>query len=129
MADWAQRRLGCIYGIAAVLAFGPGAAAQEKVGVDSAVDQHADGTPPNAPTRRLELGEDILHNEHIVTAADGQTQVVFLDASALTIGPNSDVTIDNFVYDPSAGTGKMAMSATKGVLRFVGGKISKLDNA
>jgi len=124
----ASRGLCSAVGFLALLAFG-GAAVAQKVGVDSAVDQDAQGTPPNEPTRRLELGADILHDEHITTTSDGQTQVVLLDASALTIGPNSNVTIDNFVYDPNTGNGQMAMSATRGVLRFVGGKISKHDNA
>ena len=47
----------------------------------------------------------------------------------MTVGPNSDLTIDQFVYDPKSGTGKLAMSATRGVLRYVGGKLSKQDNA
>jgi hypothetical protein len=45
----------------------------------------------------------------------------------MSVGPNSDLTIDQFVYDPKSGGGKLAMSATKGVLRFVGGKLSKQD--
>src|SRR4029079_424066 len=57
------------------------------------------------------------------------TQLLFLDQSAMTVGPNSDLTIDQFVYDPQSGTGKLAMSATRGVLRYVGGKLSKQDNA
>jgi hypothetical protein len=52
---------------------------------------------------------------------------LFLDESAMTIGPGSDLTIDQFVYDPKTGGGKLAMSATKGLLRFVGGKLSKQD--
>src|SRR6266568_4789233 len=47
----------------------------------------------------------------------------------MSIGPNSDLTIDQFVYDPKSGTGKLAMSATRGLLRYVGGKLSKQDNA
>ena len=35
------------------------------------------------------------------------------------------MTIDEFVYDPKTGTGTMALSATRGVFRFVGGKLSK----
>ena len=37
--------------------------------------------------------------------------------------------IDQFVYDPNAGTGKLAASLGRGVFRFVGGKLSKQDNA
>jgi hypothetical protein len=36
--------------------------------------------------------------------------------------------IDQFVYDPASGTGKLAASLTRGVFRFVGGKLSKQDN-
>src|SRR5205823_1596962 len=48
--------------------------------------------------------------------------------SAMTVGPNSDLTIDKFVYNPDSGTGNMTVSAAKGVLRFVGGKLSKQEN-
>ena len=47
----------------------------------------------------------------------------------MTVGLNSDLTIDQFVFDPKSGTGKLAMSATRGLLRYVGGKLSKQDEA
>src|SRR5215469_176786 len=105
------------------------AAAQEKVGVNSAVNTNAAGTPPGGVTRRLVVGEKVVFHERIATDTGGQTQILFLDQSSMTIGPNSDLMIDEFVYDPNTGNGKLAMSATKGVMRFVGGKISKLENA
>src|SRR5262245_6164448 len=104
-------------------------AAQERVGVSSAVNPRATGTPPGGATRQLVIGQDVVFNERITTSDIGQTQLLFLDESAMTIGPNSDVTIDQFVFDPKSGTGKLAMSATRGVLRFVGGKLSKQDQA
>jgi hypothetical protein len=125
----APRLIPLLLGLAASLAVGTAAVAQQKVGVDSAINPHAEGTPPNAATRRIELGQDVVHEERVVTGADGQTQIIFLDQSALTVGPNSDMTIDDFVYDPNANTGQLAMSATRGVMRFVGGKVSKLENA
>jgi len=63
-----------------------------------------------------------------VTAAPtegGQAQMLFIDESAFTVGPNSEVVLDEFVFDPDTGTGRLALTATKGVFRFVGGKISK----
>src|SRR5712692_5669563 len=103
--------------------------AQQRVGVNGAVNPEATGTPPGATPRKLVIGQDVIFNEHITTAENGQTQLMFLDESAMTIGPNSDVTIDQFVYDPKSGTGKLAMSATRGLLRYVGGKLSKQDDA
>jgi hypothetical protein len=100
-----------------------------RVGVDSAVNPEATGTPPDGAPRRIVLGQDVLFNERIATTAAGQTQILFVDASTLTVGPNSNMVIDQFVYDPNAGTGKMAASLTRGVFRFVGGALSKGDNA
>src|SRR5260370_19887511 len=103
--------------------------AQERVGVNSAVNPEATGALPGRAPRRLLIGEDVIFNEHITTAASGQTQLLFLDESSMSIGPNSDLTIDQFVYDPKTGTGKLAMSATRGLLRYVGGKLSKQADA
>ena len=47
----------------------------------------------------------------------------------MTIGPNSDLTIDEYVYDPKANTGKLAATLGKGALRFVGGQISHNGDA
>jgi hypothetical protein len=105
------------------------AAAAQEVGVNSAVNTDAKGTAPGAATRPLAIGQQVVHNEHIVTDAGGQVQILFLDESAMTIGPNADLTIDEFVYDPKTGTGRLAMNATRGVMRFVGGKLSKNENA
>jgi trimeric autotransporter adhesin len=105
------------------------AAAQQRIGVSSAVNPEVTGIPPGAAPRRLVLGQEVVFNERISTGSTGQTQVLFLDQSAMTLGPNADMVIDQFVYDPTAGTGKLAASLTRGVFRYVGGKLSKQDNA
>jgi hypothetical protein len=107
----------------------PPAAAQQRVGIDSAVNPQASGTPPGAASRGLAIGQEVLFNERLATASAGQVQVLFLDESALSIGPNSDVVVDQFVCDPQAGAGRLALSATKGAFRYVGGKLSKQENA
>jgi hypothetical protein len=47
-----------------------------------------------------------------------------MDKTTLNIGPNSNLVIDNFIYDPGAGAGEIVTSLTKGALRFVGGRLS-----
>ena len=118
-----------ILALGALILTGPIAAAQQRVGVNSAVNPDASGTPPGAPARRLMIGQEVVYHEHIVTTNSGQTQILFLDESAMTIAPGSDVTIDEFVYNPNTGKGDLALSATRGILRFVGGKLSKNENA
>lgn len=101
-------------------------AAAQRVGISSAVNPATTAAPPGAAARQLVIGQNIVYNEHIDTGPKGQTQILFIDESALSIGPNSGMTIDKFVYDPKTGTGTQALSATRGIFRYVGGKLSKL---
>ena len=105
------------------------ASAATDVGVAAAVNQSAEGTPPGGSVRTITLGENILHNERITTGADGLVQLLLVDGTAFTVGQNSDLTIDKFVYDPDAGTAEVAATLTKGALRFIGGRTSKTGGA
>lgn len=100
-------------------------AVAETIGITSAVNLNAVGTPPTQDTRVLQVGLDMFANEKVDTGQVGQTHLIFDDGSALTIGPNSSVVLDEFVYDPEAQSGKLVVSVGKGLMRYVGGKISK----
>lgn len=113
---------------ATCLAAASPALAQE-IGTAGAVNPASTGTPPTRPTRVLELGARVVHKERINTAAGGNVQLVFNDKTTMSIGPNSQVVIDEFVYDPNAGTGRLTASIAKGVLRFVGGNTSHSGGA
>jgi hypothetical protein len=109
----------------AVFATNAGAQSAREIGVTAAVNPQAEGIPQSAESRTLQVGVNVLANERIVTSDGGQAQMLFLDESAFTVGPNSDVVLDEFVFDPNTGTGRIALTAAKGVFRMVGGKISK----
>jgi hypothetical protein len=100
-----------------------------RVGVTGAVNPAASGTPPGAATRQLVVGSDVIFRERVITTAEGQAQILFLDQSALMIGPNSTVVIDEFVYDPDTSKGNIAATLTQGSFRYIGGKLSKQGNA
>ncbi len=108
------------------LLVGPPALA-ENVGNVGAVNQSAHGTPPGAAKRSLSLGLGVQKRERIETSPEGSAQIVFSDTSTMTIGRNSAVTIDDFVY--SGGGGKQGVSMAKGVMRFVGGGVSHESGA
>src|SRR4051812_24560436 len=78
-----------------------------QVGVSTAVNPAALATPPDAPQRALYIGNEIVHNERIQTEDSGQAQILFVDQSAFTVGPGSDLVIDDFVYDPATTQGKL----------------------
>jgi hypothetical protein len=97
----------------------------EKVGVTAAVNPDATGQILNEPLRELLVGHDVIRNERIKTASIGQAQLLFTDQSTLTVARNSEIVIDEFVYDPQKQAGNLAATVTTGVFRYVGGKISK----
>ncbi|WP_067339179.1 FecR domain-containing protein [Stappia indica] len=121
-----MRRQYVVAALGAALVSVPGSAmARNDVGVAAAVNQDALRTPPGAGTRTVVLGDNLIYRERIETAGEGLVQILLVDGSTFTVGANSDLVIDEFVYDPNAGTGKLVATFGKGVARFVGGRLSK----
>ncbi len=103
----------------------PAFADPEKVGVAAEVNPDVTGQPPNEPLRELLIGHNIIRNEKITTQDAGQAQLLFTDQSTLTVARNSEVVIDEFVFDPKKQVGDLTAAFTSGLFRYVGGKISK----
>jgi hypothetical protein len=123
---FARLAIPMLAGLAAALATVPMvASAQSRVGVTSATSGDPRGKPPAQAERVLRVGFDVQANEAITTGIADRAHLLFLDGSSLTVGPQARLTIDNFVYDPAVKKGDLAIRATEGVFRFVGGKISK----
>ena len=110
---------------AAALGLFSAAHAQGRIGVTQATQNNPMGKPPGGLDRVLRVGTDVQANEIITTAADDRAHLVFLDGTTLTVGPSSQLTVDKFVYDPTTEKGELAVNATKGVFRVIGGRISK----
>jgi hypothetical protein len=103
----------------------PPALAASRVGVAAAVTPDATSAPPGEATRTLRIGSAVVYNERIDTSGTGVVQVLLVDGSTFTVGPNSDLVIDKFIYDAARGKGELVASFSKGALRFIGGKLSK----
>lgn len=106
----------------------PSFAEQNNVGVAGAVNPQAVGQPPAGTTEQLAIGQNVVRNEKISTFNKGQVQLIFNDQSTLTLAENSEIVIDEYVYDPEKQAGTMTATVTTGVLRYVGGKISKKED-
>ncbi len=92
-------------------------AVAQQVGTATAVNPLSEGTPPGGATAPLTVGARIIHKERIHTTPTGTLQLAFLDKSTLSIAPNTNIVINEFVYDPDSGKGHMLTSLTQGALR------------
>lgn len=100
------------------------------IGVAGAVKGLVRAMPASAPQsvgRVLQSGKPLYLNEHVTTGPGGHLQIMLNDETVFTIGPNSDIVLDEFVYNPETDSGKVTASVTKGVFRFITGNIGKKD--
>tara|TARA_Y100000996_G_scaffold313743_2_gene249950 strand:+ start:49 stop:1680 length:1632 start_codon:yes stop_codon:yes gene_type:complete len=78
-------------------------------------------------TRTLKSGDKIYLNETIYAGAGSGTQLLLLDQSTFTIGADSEVLMDTFIYDPATNDGKIVATVKEGSLKVISGLISKKD--
>ncbi|MBI4349266.1 MAG: FecR domain-containing protein [Elusimicrobia bacterium] len=74
--------------------------------------------------RVVQSGKPLFQNDHVTTDANSRFQILLKDETVFTLGPNSDMVLDEFVYDPKTENGRVTATITKGVFRFVTGKIA-----
>lgn len=92
-----------------------------KIGVATSIKPNAEGGV-GANLRGLSAGSELRARETVRTGNLGQADLVFIDDTNLTVGPTSEVLLDEFVYDPTGSSGRVVMQATRGAFRFVTGK-------
>jgi hypothetical protein len=79
----------------------------------------------NIVGKQVQSGDPIFLGDAITSGKASGLQVMLLDETVFTIGPNSEISIDEFVYDPSTNAGKITASVAKGAFRFITGKIAR----
>lgn len=93
------------------------------VGVNSAVTNKAairkGGTTP--PVRAV-VGQKIALKDTIQTAEASRLQMLLLDGSVFSVGPNAHLTIDRYVYNPDRNTKTIGASVARGAFRFMSGR-------
>jgi len=96
------------------------------IGVAAAVRGLVRATPPGQTVGRvIGSGQPVYLNDHVTTGPDGRLQLLLLDQTTFTIGPNSDMVLDEFVYDPKTNAGTVSAQILKGFFRFVTGKVAQ----
>ncbi len=77
--------------------------------------------------RPAELAGPVFQDDTLETEADGALGVIFTDDSRLSIGPDTSLTIDEYVFDPGAEDSAFLTRIARGTLLYVSGLIAKLS--
>ena len=83
------------------------------------------GNISNQNNEKLITGSKIHFGDTIFVKAQSNAQILLLDETALTVGEKSELTIDEFVYDPQSKVGKIVSNIKIGTVRIITGEISK----
>ena len=60
-----------------------------------------------------------------IVTARAKAKLEFVDKTTVNITEQSKILIDDFVYDPKSGSGKLAMKMVQGTARYASGQIAK----
>ena len=84
----------------------------------------ASGTISNG-LKELKTGDKVYLGDTILSGTNSGAQLLLLDQSTFTIGSDSEVVMDKFIYDPKNSDGKIVSTVKKGSLKIISGLISK----
>src|SRR5262245_12108664 len=127
LTEHRERKIFAVLGAALIALFlstVEGAAATAgfvKVAAGKATVTRGDQTIPAAPGLALQEG-DVLK-----TGADGHLGVVLRDDTRVSLGPDTEVRIDRFVFAPAQGQLALVLKMAHGVAAYVSGKIAQLS--
>lgn len=74
---------------------------------------------------RLRTGDEAFHQARMKTGPKGHFQVMLHDETILTVGPNSELVMDEYVYDPKTDNETLSAIIQNGIFRFVSGKLAR----
>lgn len=114
----------CCFLAAAGAGVSVAARADEAIGVASLVRNNVSGSLPTGEVQ-INVGETVIRNEIVKTAADSWTKLVFSDSTNLSVGPNAVVRLSNFVSTGPSSYGKATIDIAKGAFRFATGHSEK----
>ena len=72
----------------------------------------------------IEQSLNILQYDTVKTG-NGKVGILFIDDTRVDVTQHSKLIIDEFVFDPNSGTGKLNLSAKLGTIRYASGQIAK----
>lgn len=70
-------------------------------------------------------GAALMASDRVVTGADGSVGITLRDETLLAVGPNSNVWLEKYAFDPTSHEGVLNATVKRGTLGVISGKLSK----
>lgn len=80
----------------------------------------------NNATVAAKPGAAVFETDSLRTGADGAVGITLKDDTRLSLGPDSEVRLERYVYAPGEGGFAMVLRFARGVAAYVSGRMAKL---
>lgn len=77
-------------------------------------------------TMMLKVGDNIKQQDVIMTEGNGSVGILFHDGTALSLGENSIISIEKYIFKPAEKKYDFKLDMKKGLASFESGKIGKI---
>ena len=105
----------------AMAKFGDAAGVTGAVQGDVAIESPA----RNTSIPQVASGEDVVMGDAVNTHAKSRLQIMLLDQTAITMGENASLVIDEFVYDPDNAGSALSATVAQGAFRLITGGVAR----
>jgi hypothetical protein len=80
----------------------------------------------NGQSTPTQVGQLVFEGDALRTEADGRIGATLNDETRLSLGPSSEIRINQFQYAPAEGRLGFVLGIVRGVVSYVSGRIAKL---
>lgn len=105
---------------AGLVLFAPHAGAQNSIGAATVVQNDVRGHT-GGEIFKINRGDQVYLDQFVQTSSESRAKFVFLDTTNMSVGPDSVVKLDQFVYNGNGTARAVSIHATKGAFRFFSG--------
>lgn len=75
---------------------------------------------------KAQVGTPVVTGSKLKTGANSSMGVTFKDNTVMSFGPNTELTVDEYLYSPNKGKLKLGATMAKGTLAYLSGAIAKI---
>lgn len=73
------------------------------------------------------VGMEVLASDVLRTGSDGRLAVTLKDDTRLSLGPDTEMSLQQFAFAPAEGRMSMVLRMVKGALSYISGRIARLS--
>lgn len=75
---------------------------------------------------KAEVGTPVVTGSKLKTGSNASMGITFKDNTVMSFGPNTELTVDEYLYAPNSGKLKLGATMAKGTLAYLSGAIAKI---